>query len=79
MSEEIIATETLDVKGLRCPKPILKLGKYARKAEKGTIIKVVATDPGTIADIPAWAKRAGAEVLKVDEGKDEIKFYVRIK
>ncbi len=77
MSENVTATESLDVQGLRCPKPILKLGKFAKKLEKGTIIEVLATDPGTLADIPAWAKRAGAEIIKVDEG-DVIKFYIRV-
>ncbi|MFX0206736.1 MAG: sulfurtransferase TusA family protein [Candidatus Hodarchaeota archaeon] len=77
MTEVLKATESLDVRGLRCPKPILKLGKAAKRMEKGTIVEVIATDPGTITDIPAWAKRKGAEVLKVDEGK-EIKFLIRV-
>ncbi|MFX1513293.1 MAG: sulfurtransferase TusA family protein [Promethearchaeota archaeon] len=77
MTESLIIAESLDVRGLRCPKPILKLGKAAKKMEKGTIVEVIATDPGTITDIPAWAKRKGAEILNVEEGK-EIKFIIRV-
>ncbi|MFX0114094.1 MAG: sulfurtransferase TusA family protein [Candidatus Hodarchaeota archaeon] len=70
-------TETLDVRGLLCPMPILKLSKAAKKMEKGTIVKVIATDLGTIADIPAWARQKGAEVLSIKEG-EEIEFMVRV-
>ncbi len=73
----IAATETLDVKGLLCPMPILKLSKFAKKLDKGTIVKVIATDLGTIADIPAWARQKGAEVLNIQEG-EEIEFLVRL-
>jgi tRNA 2-thiouridine synthesizing protein A len=43
----------------------------------GGIIKATATDPGSLADIPSWAKTTGNEVLKTERDGKDIIFYVK--
>ncbi|WP_455279863.1 sulfurtransferase TusA family protein [[Eubacterium] cellulosolvens] len=68
---------TLDVRGFFCPIPIVKLTEEVKKHPTGTIIEVLATDPGTLADIPAWAKSSGNEVLDTKKEENVIKFLIK--
>ncbi|WP_455369572.1 sulfurtransferase TusA family protein [[Eubacterium] cellulosolvens] len=71
------STATLDVRGLFCPIPIVKLTEEVKKHPSGTIIEVLATDPGTLADIPAWAKSSGNEILDSKKEENVIKFLIK--
>jgi tRNA 2-thiouridine synthesizing protein A len=59
--------QTLDVKGLTCPMPILKLSKTMKKLKSGQILEMLGTDPGTKLDLESWCKKSGNELL--DEGE----------
>lgn len=74
---EIEAVDTLDLRGLFCPMPIVELTQSIGKYNTGDVIEVLATDPGTLADIPAWAKTTGNEVLKSDKVDEIFKFYIK--
>ena len=74
---EIKPDATLDVRGLFCPQPVIKCAEEIKKQPIGTILEVLATDPGTLADIPAWAKTSGNEVLKTEQDGEVIKLYVK--
>ncbi len=74
---EIKPNATLDVRGLFCPVPIVKLTEAIRNYPAGTVLEVLATDPGTLADIPAWAKTSGNEILKTEREGTTIKFHVK--
>jgi len=50
--------ETLDVKGAKCPMPLVKSRKAMGNLEVGQVLQVVATDRGSIADFQGWAKSA---------------------
>ena len=52
---EITKTQVLDARGLLCPMPIVKTAKAMKELEPGDVLKVMATDRGSIADVPAWA------------------------
>ncbi|TRO58619.1 sulfurtransferase TusA family protein [Candidatus Bathyarchaeota archaeon] len=67
----------LDVQGLFCPIPIVKLVEEMKKHPTGTVIEVLATDPGTLADIPAWAKSSGNEVLDTKKEENVFKFLIK--
>lgn len=71
------ADKVLDLRGLTCPEPVLMTKKAVDGMEKGQVIEVWGTDPGTKSDLPAWARRVGHEFLGFKEEKDFIKFYVR--
>lgn len=78
MSEtQIQATEVLDARGLLCPMPVIKTAKAVKALAPGQVLKLIATDRGSIADIPAWAGSTGNELLEWHEEDGAIVFYVR--
>ena len=69
MSEEY---KTLDARGLKCPMPIVKAKKEIDSIPAGGVLKVIATDPGSVLDFQGWMKTsADYELLGQEEGKDE--------
>lgn len=79
MSEDISAIKTLDLKGLACPMPVVKVSKGIKEIEVGQVLKAVTTDPGSLTDFPAWAKTSGNEILKSEQDGGEISFYIQRK
>jgi tRNA 2-thiouridine synthesizing protein A len=73
-----MTTTTLDLKGLLCPLPVVKIAQAVKKVEIGDVIEATATDPGVLADIPAWARSSGNELMSIEKtnGK-EIRFVVK--
>jgi tRNA 2-thiouridine synthesizing protein A len=60
----------LDVRGLNCPLPILRAKKTLGDLTAGQVLKVVATDPGSVKDFQAFCKQTGTELLSHSEGPD---------
>ncbi len=54
----------IDTRGLNCPLPILKAKKALNDMESGQVLKVVATDAGSIRDFQAFAKQTGNELVE---------------
>jgi tRNA 2-thiouridine synthesizing protein A len=79
MNEDISVTKTLDLKGLACPMPVVKVSKGIKEIEVGQVLKAVTTDPGSLTDFPAWAKTSGNEILKSEQDGGEINFYIQRK
>ncbi|MDG5778511.1 sulfurtransferase TusA family protein [Haloarculaceae archaeon H-GB2-1] len=82
MSTEYTVTETLDVKGAGCPIPVVKTKQAIDDLAAEEVLEVVATDSGSMSDIPGWAETtAGVELLDQEEtsedGEDVYKHYVR--
>ena len=67
----------LDLKGLLCPMPMVKVSQNINNVPVGGVIRAVATDAGAMADIPAWAKSTGNEVLSAGKEGDEFVFLVK--
>ena len=76
MSEYKVA-RVLDLKGLACPMPIVKMSQEINSVGVGEIIEVHTTDPGSLSDFPAWAKTMGHEVLESEQGDVSIKIFVK--
>lgn len=74
---EFTPTKTLDARGLQCPMPVVKTSQEIKNVAVGDILEVLATDPGSMADITAWCKSTGNELLKMDKGDGVFKFYIR--
>ena len=69
--------EVVDCRGLLCPMPVVRLGQAMKALDGGQVMKLMATDRGAIADVPAWAEDTGNQVLRwYDEG-DHLVFFVR--
>ena len=67
----------LDVTGLNCPLPVLRTKKTLAEMESGQILRVLATDPGSLKDFPAFAKQTGNEL--VADGQDDRTFIFFLK
>ena len=68
-----------DATGLSCPMPIAKLVQQIRTMETGEVLKLVADDPGSMEDVPAWCRRTGNELLETTEESDTLVFHIRKK
>lgn len=77
MSEEIKADKTMDLKGLPCPLPVIKVSKGIKEIEVGQTLEAVTTDPGALSDFQAWARTSGNEILKTEQGADVITFLIK--
>ena len=56
--------QEVDTRGLNCPLPILKAKKALAAMQSGQLLKVVATDTGSIRDFQAFAKQTGNELVE---------------
>ena len=56
--------QELDTRGLNCPLPILKAKKALTAMQSGQLLRVVATDAGSLRDFTAFAKQAGNELVE---------------
>ena len=54
----------IDTRGLNCPLPILKAKKALADMESGELLKVLATDSGSLRDFQAFAKQTGNELVE---------------
>ena len=77
MNEDIKIEKTMDLKGMPCPMPVVKVSKGIKEIEVGQILLAETTDPGALADFPAWARTSGNEIIKTDQGGDSIRFYIK--
>ncbi len=77
MSAEYKVDMTVDYKGLFCPMPIVRISKDIKGIEVGQVLEMLATDPGSKADMAAWVKQTGQELLDAKEEGGLFKFYVR--
>ncbi len=53
----------VDTRGMNCPLPILKAKKALAELESGQLLKVVATDPGSMRDFQAFTRQTGHELV----------------
>ena len=77
--------ETLDASGLQCPLPLAKTAKALNGLAAGSILKVVATDEGSVLDFRSWAQGSSKcellaqETRPGDDGKTRYIHYLRRK
>jgi len=67
----------LDAKGLACPMPIVRTKKAMKDLQSGQVLEVEATDPGSKADMKAWAESSGHQYLGTLEEDGVMKHYLR--
>jgi tRNA 2-thiouridine synthesizing protein A len=69
----------LDARGLNCPLPILRTKKGLAELTSGQVLKVIATDPGSVKDMQAFAKQTGNELVSSAEAGGEFTFFMKKK
>ena len=71
------ADVVVDATGLLCPGPIVELAKAVRTADVGRVVEVIATDPGILADAPAWARQTGHDIIGAYSADGRHRFWIR--
>jgi tRNA 2-thiouridine synthesizing protein A len=67
----------LDARGLACPLPIVKTRKALNELTSGQVLRVVATDSGSVADMKAFAEQTGHELLASSQEGANYLFYLK--
>ncbi|MGV0951131.1 MAG: sulfurtransferase TusA family protein [Azonexus sp.] len=69
----------LDAKGLNCPLPILRTKKMLSEMEPGQVLRVQATDPGSVKDFAAFSKQTANELVEQQEVNGVFEYYLKRK
>jgi tRNA 2-thiouridine synthesizing protein A len=77
MTVEIL--QHVDARGLSCPMPIVKTAQAIKSVAPGSLIEVLATDPGSVKDFAAWARTTGHELIEQSEDGGIFRFVLRRK
>lgn len=68
----------LDLRGLNCPLPILRTKKALATLESGTVLRILATDPGVPSDFEQFCRQTGNVLLSSEqEGQNFVLFLRR--
>jgi len=67
----------LDARGLNCPLPILRAKKSINELAPGQVLRIVATDPGSVKDFEAFSKQTGNELLETTEENGEFIYLIK--
>ncbi len=69
----------LDARGLNCPLPILRAKKALTEMSSGQVLRIVATDPGSVKDFQAFSRQTGNELMSHAEANKEFTFLMKKK
>lgn len=69
--------QELDARGLACPMPIVKTKKALTGMAAGQVLKIVATDPGSVSDMQAFAEATGHQLLSSQTQGKEYVFFLK--
>ena len=73
----IVVDQTLDCTGMACPMPILKTRKAIDGMTTGQVLKMTATDPGSVSDMEAFTKKTGNTLIEATREGGTFIFYIR--
>ena len=81
MAEEIIESEALelDATGLYCPEPVMLLHNKIKDISEGTLLRLIATDPSTVRDVPKFCLYLGHELVSKSEVEKKFTYLIRKK
>jgi tRNA 2-thiouridine synthesizing protein A len=68
---------TVDARGQSCPGPLVTLHKALQHAERGHLLELLATDPGSKSDVPSWAKLSGNDLVESGEDRGVFRYVIR--
>jgi tRNA 2-thiouridine synthesizing protein A len=79
MEQALQVDREVDARGLNCPLPILRTKKALNDMASGQVLRVLATDPGSVRDFEAFAKQTGNQLLQFAEQDGVFSFLVKRK
>jgi tRNA 2-thiouridine synthesizing protein A len=71
------ADQTLDALGLRCPEPVMMVRLQLRKMQVGETLLIIADDPATTRDIPAFCRFMDHELIGSDTAELPYRYVVK--
>ncbi|MGP1939473.1 MAG: sulfurtransferase TusA [Arsenophonus sp. ET-DL9-MAG3] len=71
--------QTINTQGLRCPEPIMMIRKIVRQMIEGETLLIIADDPATIRDIPAFCRFMGDQLLAKEISQPPYRYLIRKK
>jgi TusA-related sulfurtransferase len=71
--------QRVDARGLSCPMPIVKTAQAIKELPSGTLLEVLATDPGSVKDVAAWSRTTGNELVEQTVDGGVFRFVLRRK
>lgn len=74
---DIAADRVLDCSGLSCPLPVVKTSKAMKELQPGQVLMMIATDPGSLADMEAWARQTGNTMLRSEKQDGKFVYYIQ--
>ncbi len=81
MITQLKEDQILDCRRTLCPVPVIRTKHAMDDLQPGQVLKVIATDPGSWADFPAFSRNTGHELLGAfkngDKNGDEYVYYLR--
>lgn len=75
--DDIKADRLFDASGLSCPMPVVKAAKEMKALSAGQVLKLIATDRGALADIPAWVEDTGNHLLATHDQGASLVFFIK--
>jgi tRNA 2-thiouridine synthesizing protein A len=79
MTELLEIAALVDARGLSCPMPIVRTAQAIRPLPGGSLIEVLATDPGSHKDFVAWCRSTGHELVEQTSNGATYRFVIRRK
>jgi tRNA 2-thiouridine synthesizing protein A len=73
------ATVRIDARGLQCPMPIVKAAQAVRDLPSGSVLEILATDPGSTKDFAAWCRSTGHQLLEASSTDGVFRFVIQRK
>ncbi len=74
---DIVPTQELDCRNMQCPMPVIKTKKALKLLNSGDILKVVATDPGSVLDMASLSRQIGHQIIEQSDADGLFIFYFR--
>lgn len=68
----------LDTKNMACPLPILKAKKAVLKLSVGQVLKIIATDPGSVKDFSAFCTQTGHKLVSSSEDSGVYTYLIKV-
>jgi tRNA 2-thiouridine synthesizing protein A len=70
--------QELDVRRLLCPIPVIRTQQATKKMNVGDQLKIIATDPGVMHDIPSWCRLFGHQIIETKEIENEYIILIQV-
>ena len=77
MDDTRIWDEELDAAGLLCPLPVLKARKRLKRMSAGSVLRLIATDPAAVVDVPHFCAEAGHRLIGADHAAGQQIYLIR--